>query len=355
MKEKIKIKTLKVRIKDKHAAKLRAMARDVNFIWNYCNELSSRFIKEKGVFLSGYDFHKYVGKSTQYFTISSDSIGSVACEYALKRKQSKKTILRWRKSHGPRKSLGWIPLRSTGIRWNGFIRYYGINFDVWDSYGLSKYKFKSGSFNEDARGRWYFNVIVEVVPQQSKGSGSVGIDLGLKSTATDSNGGTVPGREFRALEDRLATAQRANKKNRARAIHAKIKNRRADTLHKYSRKLVNENAAIFVGDVSSTKLVKTKMAKSVLDAGWCSLKTMLEYKCDHADIIFKEINEAYSTQACSCCGAIGPNSPKGRSGLRIREWTCSECGAEHDRDVNAARNILVAGHRHLAEGKAKTA
>lgn len=332
------------------------MARDVNTIWNYCNELSNRFIKEKGVFLSGYDFNKYMAGSTPYFDISASSIGTIACEYASKRKQAKRRILNWRASHGSRRSLGWIPFGSQSTRWNkGSIRYYKMDFDIWDSYGLSEYKFKSGSFNEDARGRWYFNIAVEVAPEQSKGVGSVGIDLGLKATATDSNSDTVPGREFRALEDKLATAQRANKKSRARAIHAKIKNRRADALHKYSRKLVNENAAIFVGDVSSSKLIKTKMAKSVLDASWYSLKIMLEYKCDHAGVIFRVVNEAYSTQACSCCGAIGPNSPKGRAGLRIREWTCSECGAEHDRDVNAARNILVAGHRHLTEGKAKAA
>jgi putative transposase len=58
---------------------------------------------------------------------------------------------------------------------------------------------------------------------------------------------------------------------------------------------VNENAAIFIGNVSSLKLVKTKMAKSVLDAGWGTLKTLLEYKCDHAGVVFQEINEAYST------------------------------------------------------------
>lgn len=77
---------------------------------------------------------------------------------------------------------------------------------------------------------------------------------------------------------------------------------------------------------------KTQLAKSVLDAGWYSLKTMLEYKCAHAGVVFEAINEAYSTQTCSCCGALVPSSPKGRAGLRIREWVCSECGVEHHRD-----------------------
>ena len=113
---------------------------------------------------------------------------------------------------------------------------------------------------------------------------------------------------------------------------------------------MQENAAIFVGDVASAKLVKTKMAKSTMDAGWAMLKTMLEYKSHQAGIVFMEVNEAYSTQTCSCCGSIPVSSPKGRAGLRIREWTCSDCGAVHDRDVNAAKNILAAGLRRLAVG-----
>ena len=121
-------------------------------------------------------------------------------------------------------------------------------------------------------------------------------------------------------------------------------------MHQFSTQLVKNNAAIFVGDVASAKLVKTKMAKSTLDAGWSSLKTMLEYKSHQAGIVFMEVNEAYSTQTCSCCGSIPASSPKGRAGLRIREWVCSECGTAHDRDTNAAKNILAAGHRRLAAG-----
>ncbi len=113
---------------------------------------------------------------------------------------------------------------------------------------------------------------------------------------------------------------------------------------------MRNNAAIFVGDVASAQLVKTRMAKSVLDAGWSMLKTMLEYKSHQAGIVFEVVNENYTTQTCSCCGVIPASSPKGRAGLRIREWTCSGCGTEHDRDTNAAKNILATGHRRLAEG-----
>ena len=183
------------------------------------------------------------------------------------------------------------------------------------------------------------------------GRGEVGIDLGLKDYATCSNGYKLEAKQFyRNAEKDLATAQRANKKQRVKAIHAKVKNRRADYINKFTTKLVRENSLIVVGNVSSSRLAKTKMAKSVLDAGWFMLKTQLDAKSKAMQGVFLEINEAYSTQACSCCGSISVNSPKGRAGLGIREWSCPDCGALHDRDVNAARNILAAGHCRLAGG-----
>ncbi len=92
-------------------------------------------------------------------------------------------------------------------------------------------------------------------------------------------------------------AQRAHKKQRMRAIHAKISNQRKDLLHKFSSALVKHNAAIFVGDVASAKLVKTKMAKSTLDAGWSMLKTMLEYKSHQAGIVFEVVRDILNNSA----------------------------------------------------------
>lgn len=92
------------------------------------------------------------------------------------------------------------------------------------------------------------------------------------------------------------------------------------------------------------------MAKSVLDAGWGMFKTMLEYKSCWASAEFKVVNEAYTTQTCSNCGCI--SRPKGLKGLGIREWKCSDCGMQHNRDINAAKNIEILGfgHEPLAEG-----
>lgn len=344
-------KTLKLRVKDKHAKRLNEMARSVNFVWNYCNELSSRAIREHGLFLSGYDLQNYTKGAAKELGLNSATLQMVCHEYATRRKQFKKAKLNWRKSGGSKRSLGWIPVRKDCIKYKSGAIYHNRQlFNIWDSYGLSDYEFKSGSFNEDARGRWYFNVAVEVEPEQTTARTSVGLDLGCKDAATSSCGEKLESGVYRKLEQKLGIAQRARNRDRVKAIHAKIKNKRHDNIHKFTRKLVNNNAAIIVGNVSSQKLVKTKMAKSVLDAGWGMIKTILEYKCAHAGVVFEEVNESYSTQTCSSCATIPVSSPKGRAGLRIREWTCSECGAEHDRDINAAKNILALGHERLVVG-----
>jgi IS605 OrfB family transposase len=145
-------------------------------------------------------------------------------------------------------------------------------------------------------------------------------------------------------------AQRANKKVRVKAIHAQIANRRKDFHHKLSTNLVSRNGAIFVGNVNASGLAKTNMAKSVLDAGWTSFRTMLKYKSDSAGVLFEEVGEAYSTQTCSICGTLPDSRPRGIAGLGIKEWTCSECGAHHDRDVNAAKNIRARAHARLVVG-----
>jgi putative transposase len=148
----------------------------------------------------------------------------------------------------------------------------------------------------------------------------IGIDLGLKDLVTTSAGTKLAAPQFyRGLETKLATAQRARKLNRVRAMHAKIANRRRDSLHQLSTRLVREHDTIFVGNVNAAVLAKTPHAKSVLDAGWSAFRTMLRYKCAFAGVTFGEINEAFSIQTCSVCS---PRSgPKGTAGLGMRAWT----------------------------------
>ena len=349
------IKTLKLRIKDKHATVLTAMARQVNLVWNFCNETSSRAIRDRHEFLSSFDLQRLTAgySACDGVIIGSATIQQVCEEYATRRRQFRRARLNWRVSNpkAPKRSLGWVPFKSRAVKYKaGQIVFAKQKFSLWDSYGLSSYELRSGSFSQDARGRWYLNVQVLVDVPKSDGTGLVGIDLGLKTAATCSDGKQLVSGSYRKHEKALATAQRARKKDRARAIHAKIANTRKDAMHKFSTDLVANHAAIFVGNVRTSAMVKTPMAKSTLDAGWSMLKTMLEYKSHGAGIIFEEVNEAYTTQTCSSCRTISDSSPKGRAGLRIRRWTCSNCAAEHHRDVNAAKNIAARGHARLAGG-----
>ena len=317
-------KTLKLRIKDKHAAVLSLMAREVNQVWNYCNETSSRAIRERREWLSGFDLQKLTAgySKCEGVRIGSATVQLVCEEYATRRKQFKKARLNWRVSNpkSAKYSLGWVPFKAGGAKYKaGQIAFLGHKFSLWDSYGLSRFDLRAGSFSQDARGRWYLNVCVKVDVPKSAGTGLVGIDLGLKTTATCSDGEELASGLYRKHEGALGIAQRARKKSRVRAIHAKIANTRKDAMHKFSTGLVARNAAIFVGNVQ-------------------------------AGVVFEEVNEAYTTQTCSSCGVIPASSPKGRTGLRMRRWTCCDCGAEHHRDVNAALNIAARGHARLAGG-----
>jgi len=214
-------------------------------------------------------------------------------------------------------------------------------------------KIAVGSFNQDAKGRWYINISVAVAVGERTVPDAVGIDLGLKDLATLSDGRKIEApRFYRKSEAALATMQRAKKTKRARAIHAKIANRRKDFIHKLSNQLTKEYGLIVIGDVSPSKLAQTRMAKSIHDAGWSDLKRCLSYKSIRNGGSTLEVSERMTTQTCSACGALPEGRPRGIAGLGIREWTCSCCGAVHDRDANAARNILRLGLETLAEGAA---
>ncbi len=348
-----KTKVLRLRLKDKHAKLLRDLAGEVNFVWNYCNELQITMFNRERRFLSGYDFAKFTrGATKEGLHLHSQTVQAIAEEYATRRRQFRKVRLGWRKSTGSRRSLGWIPFKKTAIQAaHGQVKFAGQWLSLWDSYGLEAYEIRAGSLCEDARGRWYFNacVAVPIAEPRSKAGHEVGVDLGLEDLVATSDGEKVLAPQFyRGLEPKLAIAQRAGKKDRVRAIHAKIANRRRDSLQQFSTHLVRAYDIIYVGNVSAAALVKTPLAKSVLDAGWSAFRTMLRYKCDFAGATFAKVDEAFSTQTCSVCDSR--SGPKGIAGLGIRVWTCCECGTVHDRNVNAARIILAAGRRRLAEG-----
>ena len=147
----------------------------------------------------------------------------------------------------------------------------------------------------------------------------------------------------------LATAQRARKRRQATNIHARITNARRDFHHKLSTRIAREFDYIAVGNVNAAGLAKTRLAKSVLDAGWSSFRNMLRYKATAHGAWYEEVNESFSSRVCSSCAS--ETGPKGVADLGIRSWVCSGCGISHDRDINSARNILFrSGHRTPAVG-----
>ena len=277
-------------------------------------------------------------------------------EYVLRRLPLRRRRLRCRVSDRKRSndSLGWVPFKAVAIqcRSPGVVRVMGRRLRPWDSWDLSKYCNRCGSVCEDGRARWHLNALVRVKREAAPlhaPSDAIAIDLGLKDLSTTSAGLKVEAARFYPeLEGKLAVAQRAGKKARARAIHARLKNRRSDHLHQLSRNLVVRHGAIFVGTVSVSALAQTALAKSVLDAGWSVFRTQLRYQCHQARAVLLEVEEAGSTQSCSRCHRR--TGPKGLQGLGVREGLCSGCAALHDRDVNAARLILAAGRRRLAAG-----
>jgi putative transposase len=171
---------------------------------------------------------------------------------------------------------------------------------------------------------------------------AVGLDLGLRDTVATSDGEKLEaGHFYRHIEQKIASAQRRGHKRRAKRLHRSAARRRKDAMHKFSRRIVNEYQTIVVGDISSLQLAQTPMAKSVLDAGWGMLKAQLQYKGQWAGRCVRIVSERNTTRACSSCKAL--TGPAGLDMLVVRTWMCSECGDTHDRDVNAARNILSAG------------
>jgi IS605 OrfB family transposase len=207
---------------------------------------------------------------------------------------------------------------------------------------------RCGSFAQDARGRWYLNLQIDIAEQRDCGRQEVGIDLGLKDLAALSTGEKfLNPRHLAQHAQNLAIAQRAGRKRLVRAIHARIANCRRHFLHQLSTRLVRANQFIVVGNMNSCGLAKTSMAKSVLDASWSQLRFQLRYKAIRHGARYIEVDERFTTQVCSGCGAI--RGPKGIADLGVRDWVCSECGVQHDRDINSAINILVSGRNAVLQ------
>jgi putative transposase len=207
--------------------------------------------------------------------------------------------------------------------------------------------------SRDAAGRWFVSILVETEVEPLPPSDyQVGLDAGLDSLMALSTGEKITNpRHERANRRKLAKAQRnlsrtqKGSANRVKArirvarVYARITDRRRDHLHKLSTRLVRENQVVIVEDLTVRNMARNRsLARAISDAAWFELRRMLEYKCQWYGRELRVVDRWYpSSRICSTCGAEQESMP-----LNIRTWACT-CGATHDRDVNAARNILAAG------------
>lgn len=334
---------------------LNKQARAVNYVWNFANDTQKAALRWSKKWVSGFDLNKLTVGSSKELGLHSGTINAVCEQYATSRSAKRRPFLRYR----GKKCLGWVPFKGRDLRREGdAFRFNGNTFRVFSSRPLPEGKIKDGSsFSQDASGNWFLNIAIEMADAPTRTTErAVGIDLGLKDFATLSTGEKVSAQQhYRQIEQRLAVAQRANKKRQVRKLHAKTANARKDFQHKLSHRIVRDFDYIAAGNVNAAGLAKTSMAKSVLDASWSSFRQQLRYKAIGRGAVFEEVNESFTTQVCSACGCLPATRPKGIADLEIRSWTCSDCGCEHDRDVNAATNILLKsrfrlGHQSLVVG-----
>ena len=225
---------------------------------------------------------------------------------------------------------------------------------------------KSATFKRDACGHWYVALSTEFeIPDVEPPApvNPVGVDLGLKDLFVLSDGERVPAPRFaRTADRRLGRVQkdlsrkkpgsrRREKAKRCVArVHRKVSNQRSDFLHKLTTDLTRKYDCICVEDLNTRGLAKTKLSRSVLDAAFGEFLRQVEYKATWSFKRSIKVGRFFpSTKLCSGCGALNPN-------LRLvdRTWLCSSCGTQHDRDLNAARNILAEGMRVLAAGQTES-
>jgi len=219
---------------------------------------------------------------------------------------------------------------------------------------------KTCTVKKTATGKWFVTIVCDDAPKikVEKSKKKVGIDVGITTFATFSDGKKIKNpRFFRSEEKELSKAQRklskakkASKKRKRKKvvarIYERITNKRENFCHKKTRRIVDKYGTISVEDLSIANMIvkgkKSKLSKSIQDASWGLFLSLLSFKAESAGRTFVKVNPAYTTQDCSSCGT------RRKIGLSVRRYECRNCGLSINRDLNAAKNILSVGLYTLA-------
>ncbi len=221
-------------------------------------------------------------------------------------------------------------------------------------------KIKSATISQVPSGKYFVSILIETEHVLLEHTNNfIGIDLGVKDLLITSNGEKFDNLKLtKEYEKKLAKEQRElsrkvkggnnyqKQRIKVAKVYEKIKNTRLDYLHKISHKLISENQVIVSEDLAISNMVKNhNLSKSILDCGWYELTRQISYKSDWNGRTYIKIGRfTKSSQPCNVCGYIN----KDTKNLSVRQWKCPKCGTVHDRDINAAKNILNEGLRILS-------
>lgn len=332
---------LKLRLTPKQEQQLDGWLWNLTAVWNWAIKKIGADAGD-GVYHSPFDFQSILSGHSEKLDIPSHTIQGILSQAHGAWKRCFKKASGKPKLKGKRNRLCSIPFPDPiKAPVGNYIKLPVLGKVRFHKMALPDGKIKCARIIKRASG-WYLCLFIDAdrAKIERKGHARVGIDPGFTHLLTLSTGEKVTHpREMEAAERRIAQAQRGKDKALAARLHERRANRTKDRNHKLSLRLVQENAFIaFSADDHSA--VAKRFGRSVSSSSHYQLRQMLAYKCRSGGSEYVEVEPKFSTMTCSVCGAR--NGPTGLAGLAVRTWGCA-CGAQHDRDTNAAINTLKAG------------
>ena len=332
---------LKLRLNTSQAKQLDTWLWHLTGVWNWAIRKIEADAKD-GIYYSQQALHNLLAEHGKKLGIPSHTLQGMLDTAYIAWQRCYKKLAKKPRLKGRRNRLASIPFPDAFKTPQGNRMHVpGIGSVRFHKQALPIGRLKSGRLVKRASG-WSLCLCIDTQPNgiPHTGDGVIGIDPGFLSLLTLSTGETVPHpQELKQTAQRLAQAQRGNRRQLTARLPERLANQRKDRNHKLSRRLVAAHQTI-AWSKDNDKALARMFGKSVASAGHAQLRGMLTYKGTASGRQFLAVPSKYSTKTCAACGSL--SGPTGYAGLRVRQWTCV-CGTIHDRDVNAAVNTLIAG------------